>query len=155
MGDGMARNLIKGGRDVVVWNRTGSKAVEFSKETGCETAQTPKEVGTRCTTRFPQVFHGGCRRGVFFSFCHHGRGPETSLQYAVDCIGPNDMVPTNKDHLSSLLVAVDSRHFPARKTGMTHILARAPYRCQTTHDTELHTHETARSNTHHQYNSHQ
>lgn len=44
MGDGMARNLVKGGRDVVVWNRTGNKAVEFSKETGCETAQTPKEV---------------------------------------------------------------------------------------------------------------
>lgn len=46
MGDGMARNLIKGGRDVVVWNRTGSKAVEFGKEMGCETAQTPKEVRT-------------------------------------------------------------------------------------------------------------
>lgn len=45
MGDGMARNLIKGGRDVVVWNRTGKKAVDFSKDTGCETAQTPKEVG--------------------------------------------------------------------------------------------------------------
>lgn len=44
MGDGMARNLIKGGRDVVVWNRTGSKAVDFSKQTGCETAATPKEV---------------------------------------------------------------------------------------------------------------
>lgn len=45
MGDGMARNLIKGGRDVVVWNRTGSKAVDFSKQTGCETAGTPREVG--------------------------------------------------------------------------------------------------------------
>lgn len=45
MGDGMARNLIKGGRDLVVWNRTGSKAAAFSKETGCETANSPREVG--------------------------------------------------------------------------------------------------------------
>ena len=44
MGDGMARNLIKGGRDVVVWNRTGSKADDFSKQTGCQTAGTPREV---------------------------------------------------------------------------------------------------------------
>ena len=47
MGDGMARNLIKGGREVVVWNRTGSKAVDFSKQTGCQTAGTPREVSAR------------------------------------------------------------------------------------------------------------
>ena len=47
MGDGMARNLIKGGRDVVVWNRTGGKAVDFSRETGCQTAGTPREVRAR------------------------------------------------------------------------------------------------------------
>lgn len=57
MGDGMARNLIKGGRDVVVWNRTGSKAVDFSEQTGCETAQTPKEVKLCRCTRLPfQIF---------------------------------------------------------------------------------------------------
>ena len=44
MGDGMARNLIEGGRDLIVWNRTGSKATDFSQQTGCETAKTPKEV---------------------------------------------------------------------------------------------------------------
>jgi len=44
MGDGMARNLLEGGRDLIVWNRTGSKAADFSQETGCETAKTPKEV---------------------------------------------------------------------------------------------------------------
>lgn len=47
MGDGMARNLIKGGREVVVWNRTGSKAADFSKQTGCQTAGTPREVSAR------------------------------------------------------------------------------------------------------------
>lgn len=44
MGDGMARNLLEGGRDLIVWNRTGSKAADFSQQTGCETAKTPKEV---------------------------------------------------------------------------------------------------------------
>lgn len=47
MGDGMARNLIKGGRQLVVWNRTGSKAAEFSEDTGCETADSPREVRSR------------------------------------------------------------------------------------------------------------
>lgn len=42
----MARNLINGGRNLVVWNRTGSKATAFSKDTGCETADTPREVGS-------------------------------------------------------------------------------------------------------------
>ena len=44
MGDCMARNLIKGGRDVIVWNRTRSKAVDFSRQTGCQTAGSPREV---------------------------------------------------------------------------------------------------------------
>ena len=65
MGDGMARNLIKGGRDVVVWNRTGKKAVDFSKDTGCETAQTPKEVYRQIRfTRFRPIVRGGCGPGV-------------------------------------------------------------------------------------------
>lgn len=44
MGDGMARNLIKGGRHLVVWNRTGSKAVDFSRDNGCEVADSPRQV---------------------------------------------------------------------------------------------------------------
>lgn len=69
----MARNLIKGGRDVVVWNRTGSKAVEFSKQTGCEKAQTPREVtyvGARARG-FPSSF---ARRlpEMRFVVCGHG-----------------------------------------------------------------------------------
>lgn len=61
MGDGMARNLIKGGRDVVVWNRTGSKAAKFGQETGCEVAETPREVGSCvvvCSCSFVSEWRG-------------------------------------------------------------------------------------------------
>ncbi len=54
MGDGMARNLLEGGRDLIVWNRTGSKAADFSQETGCGTAKTPKEVRQQKMSGFHQ-----------------------------------------------------------------------------------------------------
>ncbi|CAM9471610.1 unnamed protein product [Pylaiella littoralis] len=66
MGDGMARNLIKGGRDVVVWNRTGSKAVDFSKQTGCETAATPKELVEKCGVTYSMLSTPEAASDVFF-----------------------------------------------------------------------------------------
>jgi 2-hydroxy-3-oxopropionate reductase len=43
MGKGMARNLLKAGFEVTVWNRTASKAEELSAE-GAKVAASPKEL---------------------------------------------------------------------------------------------------------------
>lgn len=40
----MARNLVKGGRKLVVWNRTGSKASDFRRDNGCQVADSPRQV---------------------------------------------------------------------------------------------------------------
>lgn len=45
MGDHMARNLVVAGFDVVVWNRSTSKAEQLARETGCGVVSTPKELG--------------------------------------------------------------------------------------------------------------
>lgn len=79
MGDGMARNLIKGGRDVVVWNRTGSKAIEFSEETGCETAPTPKEVGKIGARGSLSFFVEAAGEGDFFVLTKVSRDVRTRM----------------------------------------------------------------------------
>ncbi|CAM9766936.1 unnamed protein product [Ectocarpus sp. 6 AP-2014] len=66
MGTGMASNLIKGGRDVIVWNRTASKAADFSKRTGCETAATPKEVVEQCSITYSMLSTPEAASEVFF-----------------------------------------------------------------------------------------
>ncbi|CAN0356093.1 unnamed protein product [Ectocarpus sp. 6 AP-2014] len=66
MGTGMASNLIKGGRDVIVWNRTASKAADFSKRTGCETAATPKEVVEQCFITYSMLSTPEAASEVFF-----------------------------------------------------------------------------------------
>lgn len=45
MGSGMARNLVAAGFDVVVWNRTRSKAEEID---GAEVADTPRTLAEKC-----------------------------------------------------------------------------------------------------------
>lgn len=45
MGSGMAANLVRAGHDVVVWNRTRSKAEAV---TGAEVADTPADVAASC-----------------------------------------------------------------------------------------------------------
>jgi 3-hydroxyisobutyrate dehydrogenase-like beta-hydroxyacid dehydrogenase len=46
MGVPMTANLIKAGHDVVVWNRTTTKAEQFASEHGCRHAETPQEAAT-------------------------------------------------------------------------------------------------------------
>lgn len=47
MGSGMAANLLKAGHDLVVWNRTGSRATPLV-ELGAHVAASPAEVAERC-----------------------------------------------------------------------------------------------------------
>ncbi|CAM9194963.1 unnamed protein product [Discosporangium mesarthrocarpum] len=66
MGDGMARNLINGGSDLVVWNRSGEKAEAFSSETGCEVAKTPKEVVEKCGVTISMLSTPEAASDVFY-----------------------------------------------------------------------------------------
>ena len=47
MGMGMARNLLKAGFDLTVWNRTASKADALAGE-GATRASSPAELAARC-----------------------------------------------------------------------------------------------------------
>ncbi len=47
MGRGMARNLLKAGFDVCVWNRTASRMTPLA-EAGAHTATTPADLAARC-----------------------------------------------------------------------------------------------------------
>ncbi len=51
MGMGMARNLLKAGFDVTVWNRTAAKMDTLAAE-GAATAATPAELAARCDVIF-------------------------------------------------------------------------------------------------------
>nr|WP_272212751.1 NAD(P)-dependent oxidoreductase [Marinicella sp. W31]MDC2878666.1 NAD(P)-dependent oxidoreductase [Marinicella sp. W31] len=44
MGVAMARNLVRAGYDVTVWNRSPGKATRFAAETGASAAATPREL---------------------------------------------------------------------------------------------------------------
>eukprot|EP00611_Tribonema_gayanum_P022772 TRINITY_DN4646_c1_g1_i3.p1 TRINITY_DN4646_c1_g1~~TRINITY_DN4646_c1_g1_i3.p1 ORF type:complete len:238 (-),score=54.40 TRINITY_DN4646_c1_g1_i3:318-998(-) len=44
MGQGMAHNLAKAGRSLLVWNRSKGAADQFASETGAVACETPKEV---------------------------------------------------------------------------------------------------------------
>eukprot|EP00008_Paramoeba_atlantica_P007881 CAMPEP_0201489890 /NCGR_PEP_ID=MMETSP0151_2-20130828/24066_1 /ASSEMBLY_ACC=CAM_ASM_000257 /TAXON_ID=200890 /ORGANISM="Paramoeba atlantica, Strain 621/1 / CCAP 1560/9" /LENGTH=298 /DNA_ID=CAMNT_0047875621 /DNA_START=272 /DNA_END=1168 /DNA_ORIENTATION=- len=54
MGEGMAANLVKSGRDVVVWNRTTVKSHEFAKRHGerVSVVETPKAVVESCSITY-------------------------------------------------------------------------------------------------------
>ncbi|GBC69835.1 2-hydroxy-3-oxopropionate reductase [archaeon HR01] len=54
MGGRIARNMLKGGYHLLVWNRTASKAEEFAR-LGAEVAKTPKDVAERCHIVFSML----------------------------------------------------------------------------------------------------
>jgi len=47
MGAHMARNLVRAGHGLTVWNRTAGKAETFAADNGCKTATTPRELADR------------------------------------------------------------------------------------------------------------
>jgi 3-hydroxyisobutyrate dehydrogenase len=48
MGSGMARNLLRAGFDLTVWNRTASKAQALAEE-GARVAESPRDLAAGCT----------------------------------------------------------------------------------------------------------
>ena len=78
MGRGMARNLLKAGFDVRVWNRTASRMEELAQD-GAKTAQNPADLAAQCdiiltcvsdTPDVEAVILGDAPRGVI-----HGLQP--------------------------------------------------------------------------------
>ena len=66
MGVGMAGNLIKSGRNVVVWNRSTQKAEDFAAKFGAETAPTPKAVIEACDITYSCLTTPEVARAVHF-----------------------------------------------------------------------------------------
>jgi len=55
MGLGMAKNLAKSGKSLMVWNRDVSKSEAFAAEFGCEIAASAKEVIEKCTITYSML----------------------------------------------------------------------------------------------------
>jgi 3-hydroxyisobutyrate dehydrogenase len=58
MGSRMGANIARAGFDLVVWNRTGSKAREWAAEHGAEVAESPADVGARSDIVITMVVDG-------------------------------------------------------------------------------------------------
>uniref|UniRef100_A0A7S2XW24 6-phosphogluconate dehydrogenase NADP-binding domain-containing protein n=1 Tax=Fibrocapsa japonica TaxID=94617 RepID=A0A7S2XW24_9STRA len=65
MGRGMALNLTKAGRTLIVWNRDTTKAESFAAEFGATVAKTPKEVVESCTLTYCMLSTLEADRAVF------------------------------------------------------------------------------------------
>ena len=65
MGNPMSQNLVKGGYDVVVWNRTKSKADEVIAA-GATWADSPKAVAEQADVVFTMVSDGPTLHAVDF-----------------------------------------------------------------------------------------
>ena len=65
MGNPMSQNLVKGGYDVVVWNRTKSKADEVIAA-GATWADSPKAVAEQADVVFTMVSDGPTLHAVAF-----------------------------------------------------------------------------------------
>ena len=65
MGNAMARNLIKGGFKVTVWNRSPEKCKEL-EAFGATVADTPAEVTSSCKITFAMLADPAAAREVFF-----------------------------------------------------------------------------------------
>lgn len=63
MGSPMARNLLKGGFDVTVWNRTPERAAILAAE-GASVASMPQEVTARCDLTFAMLADPAAAREV-------------------------------------------------------------------------------------------
>jgi len=75
MGEGMARNLVlRGGRNLLVWNRTEKKSHEFANSVNaatknkesCLVAETPRNVVEECDLTFSMLSTSEVSRAIFY-----------------------------------------------------------------------------------------
>lgn len=65
MGSGMAANLAKAGRELVIWNRTATKATEFSSTYPAAVADTPREVVAACDVTYLMLSTPAAAQAVY------------------------------------------------------------------------------------------
>jgi len=83
MGSAMAKNLVRAGFDVTVWNRTPEKCAELA-ELGAKVAMTPREVAQGCPITFAMLADPAAAEAVCF-------GPDGVLAGIGDGRGYVDM----------------------------------------------------------------
>jgi len=66
LGRAIAKRLIDQGIELIVWNRTISKAEEFAKETGAEVADSPADLINKVDRVFVIVFDSQASEEVIF-----------------------------------------------------------------------------------------
>ena len=103
MGLGMARNLVRSGRELIVWNRTADKSTAFSAEDGMvgkvTVASTPAEVVEKCALTYSMLSTLQASEAVFPQVL----SAVTAGKSIVDC------ATLTPEHMQAMAQAVTSK----------------------------------------------
>ena len=82
MGDPMTRNLAKAGFPLVVWNRTAEKAHVLSAQTGCDVAETPRDLANQSDVVLTMLADDASSVAVHFGIdgLFSGEGAQTIIE---------------------------------------------------------------------------
>ena len=113
MGALMARNLARGGFDLVLWNRTGTKAQALADELGCDAADTPRDLADRCDIVITMLADDPSSQEVHFGSDGLFAGSRTKTFVEMGTMSP--------DHIEELVKAApaSSRVVDAPVSGST------------------------------------
>jgi glyoxylate/succinic semialdehyde reductase len=101
MGAPMAKNLLKAGFNVTVWNRSADKCAEFAA-LGAAVAGTPAEVTSACDITFAMLADPAATNAVCF-------GPEGALQGIAEGRGYVDMSTVDADTAIEIATAITAK----------------------------------------------
>ena len=98
MGGPMARNLVRAGFQLTVWNRTQSKAQAFADETGCAVVTTPRALAAACDVVLTMLADDASSREVHL-------GPDGIFAAESQTLHVIEMGTMSPDHISALVQA--------------------------------------------------
>ena len=112
MGRPMAANLVRGGFDVVVWNRTASVAEGFAAEHGTDASPTPEEAARGAQAAITMVPDGPQVEAVLIE-----RGAAAALGAGGLCIDMSTIAPSASVELARKVAELGGRFLDAPVTG--------------------------------------
>jgi 3-hydroxyisobutyrate dehydrogenase len=115
MGWHIARKLRENGHELVVWNRTRSKAEQFAREHGASVAATPRETAETCAVVLSSVSADDALRAVML-------GEDGALAAAAEgkiYVETSSVLPETQRELARLAIARGASYIDAPVSGST------------------------------------
>ena len=113
MGSRMAANLARAGFDLVVWNRTTSKARDWAAEHGAQVAESPADVGARSDFVITMIVDGDQVESVLLG----DQGVAESAHDGLLCIDMSTIGPRAAQHIAGRLAENGIEFMDAPVTG--------------------------------------